>query len=197
MSSHLKITSCATFASFYLWNVKPISGVVPTGAQAYSPENLEIINSITGTKDEEWFFVISASIEAEAGRIIPEMPAVIKAASHHHEVVVHTFLLGLSDCLARMCNLLDRMYERCNPSVFYDCVRRFLAGSKEQSLNGLPCGIYYEDKDGPGKWLQYTGGSNAQSSVIQLFDIILGVTHSMPSAKQSFHKVSVGFSSCC
>lgn len=42
---------------------------------------------------------------------------------------------------------------------------------------GLPKGVYYEEYDGTGQWHQYSGGSNAQSSLIQFFDIILGVEH--------------------
>lgn len=42
---------------------------------------------------------------------------------------------------------------------------------------GLPNGVIYEDGSGQESYRQYGGGSNAQSSLIQFFDIILGVEH--------------------
>lgn len=43
---------------------------------------------------------------------------------------------------------------------------------------GLPYGVFYDVGEGHGEWHQYSGGSNAQSSLIQTFDIFLGVNHS-------------------
>ena len=45
------------------------------------------------------------------------------------------------------------------------------------SVAGLPKGVFYDEGDGRGEWRMYSGGSNAQSSLIQFFDIVLGVEH--------------------
>jgi indoleamine 2,3-dioxygenase len=42
---------------------------------------------------------------------------------------------------------------------------------------GLPHGVIYEDGTGHEEYRQYSGGSNAQSSLIQFFDIVLGIEH--------------------
>ena len=42
---------------------------------------------------------------------------------------------------------------------------------------GLPDGLIYDDGAGSDVYRQYSGGSNAQSSLIQFFDIILGIEH--------------------
>jgi indoleamine 2,3-dioxygenase len=70
------------------------------------------------------------------------------------------------------------MYEKNQPDVFFHQLRPFLAGSKNMSAAGLPNGVYYDIGEGKGDWHQYSGGSNAQSSLIQTFDIFLGVNHS-------------------
>lgn len=88
------------------------------------------------------------------------------------------------------------MEEGCAPEVFYRDIRPFLAGSKNMALAGLPDGVFYEEDDdvGKGEWRQYSGGSNAQSSLMQFFDIVLGVEHSeqkYSGPKNNFLKVRV------
>ncbi|KAK4942099.1 hypothetical protein LTR10_018135 [Elasticomyces elasticus] len=73
--------------------------------------------------------------------------------------------------------LLERMHEQCDPQVFYHNIRPFLAGSKGMASAGLPRGVFYDEGNGKGEWRQHSGGSNAQSSLIQLLDIFLEVDH--------------------
>lgn len=74
--------------------------------------------------------------------------------------------------------MLKRMHEKCAPEVFFHQLRPFFAGSKNMTAAGLPGGVFYDLGEGEGKWHHYSGGSNAQSSLIQTFDIFLGVNHS-------------------
>lgn len=73
--------------------------------------------------------------------------------------------------------LLERMHEWCDPQIFYHNIRPLLSGSKGMEAAGLKRGVLYDEGNGKGQWLQYRGGSNAQSSLIQLFDIFLEVNH--------------------
>lgn len=54
---------------------------------------------------------------------------------------------------------------------------------------GLPQGVFYDEGDGKGEWRQFRGGSNGQSSLIQFFDIILGVDHNShgSTGQKSYH----------
>jgi indoleamine 2,3-dioxygenase len=61
--------------------------------------------------------------------------------------------------------------------VFYHRVRPFLAGSKNMGDAGLPNGVMFDTGNGSTEYRQYGGGSNAQSSLIQFFDIVLGIEH--------------------
>ncbi|KAF3483103.1 Indoleamine 2,3-dioxygenase [Arthroderma uncinatum] len=61
--------------------------------------------------------------------------------------------------------------------AFYTRLRPFLAGTSKMEEFGLPDGLHYDDGSGNVDYRSYRGGSNAQSSLIQLIDIALGVHH--------------------
>lgn len=100
----------------------------------------------------------------------------VRADNSH---VVLSALVKFSYCIREVGRLLQRMYEECDPMVFYNDIRPFLAGSKNMSVAGLPRGVFYDEGEGKGEWRMYSGGSNAQSSLIQFFDVVLGVEHSL------------------
>ena len=61
------------------------------------------------------------------------------------------------------------------------------------AVAGLPKGVFYDEGNGKGEWRQFSGGSNAQSSLIAFCDVVLGVEHcdSKDSAsKNKFFQVS-------
>lgn len=88
----------------------------------------------------------------------------------------------LTNCLNRFAEIVDavnvvlqQMYRHCDPHVFYNRIRPYLAGSK--NMPETPRGIFLDQGSGKGEFKHYRGGSNAQSSLIQFFDIVLGVQH--------------------
>lgn len=173
ISKHLELPPVATYAAVCLWNFKPIFSDEPTDDLG----NLSTLTTFTGSLDESWFYLISVAIETRGAPLIPLMLTAIAASRLNDSRTVmgclHTFAEGLDD----LGTLLQRMYENCDPHVFYHRVRPFLAGSKNMADAGLPHGVIYEDGTGQDTYRQYGGGSNAQSSLIQFFDIILGVEH--------------------
>lgn len=173
ISKHLELPPVATYAAVCLWNFKPIFSDEPTDDLG----NLSTLITFTGSLDESWFYLISVAIETRGAPLIPLMLTAIAASRLNDSRTVmgclHTFAEGLDD----LGTLLQRMYENCDPHVFYHRVRPFLAGSKNMADAGLPNGVIYEDGTGQDTYRQYGGGSNAQSSLIQFFDIILGVEH--------------------
>ncbi|RAH75278.1 indoleamine 2,3-dioxygenase [Aspergillus aculeatinus CBS 121060] len=173
VSKHLELPPCATYAALNLWNFR----ISQENADLTDPDNLSVVNSFTGTKDEEWFFMLSVALEAKGAQLIPLMTNAIQAASVDDAVLVKAHLDQLAEGLVELGEQLERMYEHCQPTVFYHQLRPFLAGSKNMAVAGLPRGVYYNMGDGEGEWRQHSGGSNAQSSLIQTFDIFLGVVH--------------------
>ncbi|KAH7034231.1 Indoleamine 2,3-dioxygenase [Macrophomina phaseolina] len=173
VSEHLGLPPTATYAALNLWNYKTIDPTVPLSV----PDNLQVLHSFTGTDDEAWFYLISVAIESRGAHSLPLMIQCIDAARRGDHWKVVQGLDALRICINELGTILERMYERLDPQVFYFHIRPFLAGSKGMAPAGLPRGVFYDEGDGKGEWRQYSGGSNAQSSLIQFFDIILGVQH--------------------
>ena len=163
----------ATYAGVCLWNFKPIFLDEPLD----SLDNLSTLATFTGSLDESWFYLISVVIEARGGPTIPLMLEAIEAARANDSRIVIECLHAFAERLDELVNLLAKMYENCDPHVFYHRIRPFLAGSKNMADAGLPNGVIFDTGAGDEPYCQYAGGSNAQSSLIQFFDIVLGVEH--------------------
>ncbi|KAI9053231.1 hypothetical protein LZ554_002198 [Drepanopeziza brunnea f. sp. 'monogermtubi'] len=173
VASHLGLPPTATYAALNLWNFESISGE----NDFTNLDDLRSLHTFTGTRDEEWFYLISVAIEAYGAKIIPAVMKAMDAVRSNESGVVAAALVNFSRNIREIGIILQRMDEHCSPKVFYDDIRPFLAGSKNMALAGLPNGVFYEEGAGKGEWRQYSGGSNAQSSLIQFFDIVLGVEH--------------------
>lgn len=171
----------ATYAGVCLWNFKPIF----TDESVDSLENLATLSTFTGSLDESWFYLVSVAIEARGAPIIPIMLRAISAARVFDTQTVIECLHAFAERLDELGTLLQRMYENCDPHVFYHRIRPFLAGSKNMADAGLPYGLIYDDGTPDLSYRQYGGGSNAQSSLIQFFDIVLGVEHRPTGEKPS------------
>lgn len=117
--------------------------------------------------------------------MIPLMLDAIHAVNLNNPEAVAITLGQISEIIQIISKILQRMYEECGPAVFFHAIRPFLAGGKNMASAGLPNGVFYDLGDGHGKWHQYSGGSNAQSSLIQTFDAFLGVHHTATGETKS------------
>lgn len=179
--THLELPSVATYAGVCLWNWRPVFDGEPMDTL----DNLATHMTFTGSLDESWFYLVSVAIEARAGPLVPMMLEAVDAARRNDSAAVTHYLRSFAERLDELGSLLERMYESCDPHVFYHRIRPFLAGSKNMADAGLPNGVLFDDGTGEQEYVQYSGGSNAQSSVIQFFDIILGVEHRPTGEKAS------------
>lgn len=171
---HLDLPPVATYAGVCLWNYNPILGEEPTGEL----EDLACLQTFTGSLDEQWFYLVSVAIEARGAPSIPLMLEAIAAAHAGKVEVVTDCLQEFAGIIDQVTEILQQMYDNCDPYVFYNRIRPYLAGSKNMTEAGLPKeGLNYDDGSGKPIYRQYGGGSNAQSSLIQFFDIVLGVEH--------------------
>ncbi|TKA74159.1 hypothetical protein B0A49_04638 [Cryomyces minteri] len=180
--THLELPTVATYAGVVLWNWKPLFPNEPID----NLENLSTLTTFTGSLDESWFYLVSVAIEARGAPCIPLMLEAIEAARYNNSRVVMECLRSFAERLDELVTLLPRMYESCDPHVFYHRIRPFLAGSKNMAEAGLPNGVIFDDGTGNSEYVQYAGGSNAQSSIIQFFDVVLGIEH-RPTGEKPAH----------
>lgn len=169
----LELPTVATYAGVVLWNYRPLFD--DEGID--SLDNLATLMTFTGSLDESWFYLVSVAIEARGAPIIPLMLHAIQAARRGDKNTVTECLRSFAERLDELATMLVRMYENCDPHVFYHRIRPFLAGSKNMGEAGLPNGVIFDTGSPDDKYVQYSGGSNAQSSIIQFFDLALGVEH--------------------
>lgn len=156
VSEYLGIAPILTHASIDLYNwqyINPCEGM--------SLDNLKSAFTITGTKTESWFCLIMVYIEYLGRDIISSIVS----------GNINESLLKLSTQLDLIIATLDRMYEHCDPDIFFNILRKYLTGWTNNIL--FPNGMLLE---GIGI-KRFAGGSAGQSSLIQLFDIFLGITH--------------------
>ena len=177
---HLELPPVATYAGVCLWNYKPIFLSDPLVL-----DNLSTLLTFTGSIDEQWFYLVSVAMEAKGGPTIPLMLGAMQAARDGDTSTLIACLQSFAQTLDELGTILVRMYESCDPHIFYHRIRPYLAGSKNMSDAGLPNGVFYDDGSKNAHFRQYGGGSNAQSSMIQFFDIVLGVEHRPTGAKMN------------
>ncbi len=161
-------------AAVCLWNWRPIFDKEPL-----SLANLTTLYTFTGSSDESWFYLISTSMESRGAPTLSILLKAIDAARRNAIAEFTLHLRGLAIHLDDMAVALTRMHEQCDPYVFFNKIRPFLAGWKNMEAAGMPHGLkYYGCSSSPdGEQRRYSGGSNAQSALIHMLDIALGVEH--------------------
>ncbi|MHB1327076.1 MAG: PrnB family protein [Gemmatimonadales bacterium] len=155
--------------SYVLTNWRRID---PTGPVALG--NLACQRTFLGGLDEQWFILVTAAIEATGA------PA-LRAIVHGQDAVERQAIDEVGDALGTIArattaitDVLERMYERCDPRGFFLRVRPYLASWVEP-------GVRFSGVSGPPRVL--TGGSAAQSTLIQALDAGLRVVHSHPASQ--------------
>jgi len=150
--------------------------------------NIELLQNFLGGLDEEWFVLVHVEIEAKAG---PAMGAILhayEAAAGKNPELLKVQLETMAAAQEAMCQTLDRMPERCDPYIYFNRVRPFIHGWKDNPA--LPNGLVYEGVEEFQGYPQYfRGETGAQSSIIPAFDAVLGITHSEDPLTHFLHEM--------
>lgn len=138
--------------------------------------NIRMIQPFLGGQDEAWFVLIHVAIEAAAGEVLNQIPAVISGANALDHERVYSGLLNINSAWHEINHIFARMPERCDPYVYFHRVRPWINGFKDNPA--LPHGVIYEGVDeyaGQGQLLR--GQTGSQSSIVPTMDALLKVNH--------------------
>lgn len=138
--------------------------------------NIHILQPFEGGMDEAWFILVHVAIEARAGEMLADIPALVQASTQGDETRLET---GLAHCVSVWDDLnaiFDRMPERCDPYIYFHRVRPWIHGWKDNPA--LPEGLIYEGvTETGGKPQSFRGQTGSQSSIVPVMDALLNVDH--------------------
>ena len=156
-----------SYASYALNNWKATNEEVGV----LEPENVEILQNFLGGIDEDWFIMIHVAIEFEAKNLLSFLGQFFLSEGDEE---------GLTKALRsinKINEIMERMPENCDPYIYYNRVRPYIFGWKNNPAT--PEGVIYEGVDMFGGEPQlFRGETGAQSSIIPAVDSLLSITHS-------------------
>ena len=164
-----------SYASYALYNWYRINPEKPIALG-----NIALLQNFLGGEDEEWFILVHVDIEAKAISGLNALLPAMTAAENYDVAALMLALEKIADSLSAMCDVLDRMPEHCDPYIYFNRVRPYIHGWKNNPA--LPNGLIYEGVSEIPQF--YKGETGAQSSIIPCFDALLCVQHADNPLKQ-------------
>lgn len=158
-----------SYASYALYNWYRIDKQKPIALN-----NIALLQNFLGGIDEEWFILIHVDIEQKAQAAITTLPKIQEAIEKQDHPKIIEGVTILVESLTKMCETLDRMPEHCDPYIYFNRVRPYIHGWKDNPA--LPNGLIYEGEF-ENKPQKFKGETGAQSTIIPSFDAILGIEH--------------------
>ena len=143
-------------------------------SQPLALDNVDTQFSFTGSVDEKWFFLATLGVELAGAPMITALAQAVDRSREGSEADLEAPLAVVEAGIRSMTEALMRMRERCDPYVFYNHLRPYLAGWPVPGLTYAGTGT------GP---QLFAGGSAAQSSLLQSIDAGLGIVHEAASTR--------------
>ena len=138
--------------------------------------NIFMIQNFLGGQDEIWFVLVHVAIEARAGEVLAAMGPTAQAAAEEDVAATQALLERMAGAWADINAIFDRMPERCDPYIYFERVRPYIHGWKDNPA--LPNGLIYEGVARYGNAAQaFRGQTGSQSSIVPAMDALLGVGH--------------------
>ncbi|MCC6769993.1 MAG: hypothetical protein IT360_02175 [Gemmatimonadaceae bacterium] len=140
-----------------------------------SIDNARTQVNFLGGVDEDWFFIASMGVELAGAPLLPIVAAADRASRDASDGELARELEAYANGMDAVLQALHRIREWCNPATYYLRVRPYVTGWP------APGAVYEGVSEEPKKYL---GGSAAQSSLLQVFDALLGLAHpDVPAGK--------------
>lgn len=167
VTQELKRNPILSHSTIVLYNWRRLDPAKPI-----QMDNLATLCQFHGGLDESWFYLITVEIEQVGAKAIPLLLEVINQVEQEDYTAAANTLEQALEPLQAITKVLERMYENCDPHIFYLRVRPFLASFEKIEYRGtnLPLQSYH-------------GGSAAQSSLLQFFDAALGIQYEQKATK--------------
>lgn len=141
-----------------------------------SLDNIWMIQNFLAGQDEAWFVLVHVAIEARAGAMLAEIPAIIEGAANGDARAVEQGLAHCAKVWDDVNAIFDRMPERCDPYVYFHRVRPYIHGWKDNPALGA--GLIYEGvAETGGKPQAFRGQTGSQSTIVPSMDALLGIGH--------------------
>ena len=162
-----------SYASYALnnWKLQDVN-------KPFDLENIRILQNFLGGMDEDWFIMIHIAIEHEAKEILNNLKTYYLDKNEDQSYLENALV-----SIKKINQIMNRMPEKCDPFIYYNRVRPYIFGWKNNPAT--PNGVIYEDVQEYGGTPQlFRGETGAQSSIVPALDALLGVTHSNDPLKE-------------
>lgn len=146
-------------------------------------DNIRMVQNFLGGQDENWFVLVHVAIEAQAGQALDRGVQLVEASAAGDARKVIGLLIEMNGVWERINTLFDRMPERCDPYIYFQRVRPYIHGWKNNPALGA--GLIYEGvKRFSGKPQAFCGQTGSQSSIVPAMDALFGVTHEYDALRE-------------
>ncbi|XP_074065083.1 indoleamine 2,3-dioxygenase 1 [Macrotis lagotis] len=143
----------------------------PLGPMTY--DNMDTLFAFPGGDCSKGFFLVSLLVEKAAASAIRFIPDIFEAIKSENSDSLEQSLHSVASSIEEAIEVFKLVHDHVNPSDFYNILRIYLSGWKNNHM--LPNGLVYEGVSETPK--KFSGGSAAQSSIVQCFDALLGIQH--------------------
>ncbi|MFN3213894.1 MAG: indoleamine 2,3-dioxygenase [Henriciella sp.] len=153
-------------------------------------DNVDMVQNFLNGQDENWFVLVHVAIEAAAGRALAAFGPTIKASRAGDVAKTRALLQQIGEAWKDINRLFDRMPERCDPYIYFERVRPYIHGWKDNPA--LPDGIIYEGVEKYGSKAQaFRGQTGSQSSIVPAMDALLGVGHAADPLREFLDQLHI------
>ena len=153
-------------------------------------DNIYMIQNFLNGQDENWFVLIHVAIEAAAGKALAAFGPAIEASNAGDAATTRSILEGIGETWKTINSIFDRMPERCDPYIYFERVRPYIHGWKDNPA--LPDGIIYEGVEKYGTKAQaFRGQTGSQSSIVPAMDALMGVGHAADPLREFLDQLHI------
>ncbi|KAI3363296.1 hypothetical protein L3Q82_011925 [Scortum barcoo] len=181
VSRRLGLPPILTYADSVLanWKLRDPTGEMEIGYLihfqnvTFQNRNLDLIFSFPGGESCRGFFIVSLLVEMAASSGITGALEVMHAMKVLDLMGIQLGLVKVTQSLKKMKETFKLMHNHVDPTAFHGTLRIFVSGWQDNPM--LPNGLLYEGVSN--EPILLSGGSAAQSSAIQCFDVLLCIQH--------------------